>query len=230
MDETTTVPSSLADETSNAPTPQAGNTTTSGSQEDQQQKSSSISLSDYEKIVKELRAENAKHRTSLKRFEEEQQKQDEARLSKEQLLEKQLADLQTQHQQITEAQFERNVNHMVAVEAAKAGVDPNVIDRVSRMLAWEDIEVDDEGTPSQTSVRSLIDQLLKDIPGLKQRGAASSVSSGGATNPSRAQTSAPSQLSWDVIGSLNATEYNARRSEIQEWIATHPPRYGRKLV
>lgn len=227
MDETTTVPSSQADETSNAPTVQATTTTSSGSQEDRQQ--SSISLSDYEKIVKELRAENAKHRTSLKRFEEEHKTREEAQLTKEQLLTKQLEELQTQHQQITEATFERNVNHMVAIEAAKAGVDPNVIDRISRMLAWEDIETSDEGEPSQTSVRSLIDALLKDIPGLKRSGTPS-LSSGGATNPSRSQTSAPSALSWDVIGSLSATEYNARRSEIQEWIATHPPRYGRKLV
>jgi hypothetical protein len=145
-------------------------------------------------------------------------------MSKEQLLEKQYNDLKAQHEELTQAQTERAIKQEVALEAAKLGVDPNVLDKVARFLDWEEIDTDESGHP--TNIRALVEQLVKDIPGLKSKGASAS---GGATNPPRSQSTAPQSLSWEVIGKMKPDEYAARRSEIQSWIAANPHRYGSRL-
>lgn len=155
---------------------------------------------------------------------EELEKIKEAQLSKEQLLEKQYNELKQQHEEYTQVQTERAIKHEVTLEAAKLGVDPNVLDKVARFLDWEEIDVDEGGKP--TNIRALVEQLVKDIPGLRSKGAPTS---GGATNPPRSQSTAPAQLSWEVIGNMKPDEYAARRPEIQAWIAANPHRYGSRL-
>lgn len=205
-------------------TSQVDDTTSTPSQADESHKTSTKSAEDYERMIADLRKENASHRTRLKKVEEEEKKRTEAQLTKEQLLEKQLNELKAQHEELTQAQTERAIKHEVALEAAKLGVDTNILDKVARFLDWEEIDVDEQGHP--TNIRELVEQLVKDIPGLRSKGAPSS---GGATNPPRSQSTAPAQLSWDVIGKMKPDEYEARRSEIQSWIAANPHRYGSRL-
>lgn len=223
-EENTTVPATQADVDGTTPTLQASVPTTSTpSQADESHNTSTKSTEDYERMIADLRKENAGHRTKLKKFEEDANKAAEAQLTKEQLLEKQLNELKAQHEELTQAQTERAIKQEVALEAAKLGVDPNVLDKVARFLDWEEIDTDEQGHP--TNIRALVEQLVKDIPGLKLKGA----TSGGATNPPRSQSTAPQALSWEVIGKMKPDEYAARRSEIQSWIAANPHRYGSRL-
>ena len=202
---------------------QAGDTTSTTSQADESQNTGKQqkSADDYERMIAELRKENASHRTRLKKFEEDANKATEAQLSKEQLLEKQLSELKAQHEEYTQAQLERTINHEVSMEAAKLGVNPKHLEKIARFIDWEDVEVED-GSP--TNIHALVEQLVKDMPELLSKGA-QVPTSGGATNPPRSQSTAPQALSWDMISKLKPEEYNARRAEIQKWMLNNPPRY-----
>jgi flagellar biosynthesis GTPase FlhF len=216
---------SQADASTTNPTLQASDPNLpTTSQADESHNKSTKSADDYERMIAELRKENAGHRTRLKKVEEEETKRAEAQLTKEQLLEKQYNDLKAQHEEYTQAQTERTIKHEVALEAAKLGVNPKHLDRVARFIDWEEIEVDEQGHP--TNVREVVEQLVKDMPELIPK---SAPTSGGATNPPRSQSTAPAQLSWDLIGKMKPEEYNARRAEIQSWIAANPHRYGSRL-
>jgi hypothetical protein len=156
---------------------------------------------------------------------EELEKIKEAQLTKEQLLEKQYNELKQQHEEYTQAQTERMIASEVSIQAAELGVNPKHLKKVARFIDWEDINIDEQGNP--TNIRDVVEQLVKDMPELLTRGAVST--SGGATNPPRSASTAPQALSWDTIGKMKPDEYNARRSEIQSWIAANPHRYGSRL-
>jgi hypothetical protein len=162
--------------------------------------------------------ENRLARDELKRLKEEAEN---AKLSETERLQKELTDLKAKHEEYTQAQTERAIKQDVALEAAKLGVDPNVLDKVARFLDWEEIEVDEAGKP--TNVRALVEQLVKDIPGLKSKGASVSTS-GGATNPPRSATTtqhtAEEYINRLGQGKLKDDEYNAlspsMKRQIQE--------------
>lgn len=222
-DTTTTAAPATADGTNL--TPQAGDATSTTSQADESQNSSKPqkSAEDYERMIAELRKENASHRTRLKKVEEEEAKRLEAQLSKEQLLEKQYNELKAQHEEYTQAQLERTINHEVSMEAAKLGVNPKHLDKIARFIEWDDIEVDDQ-TGNPTNIRTMVEQLIKDMPELLSKGT-QVPTSGGATNPPRSQSTTPQALSWSVISKMKPDEYDARRAEIQRWMLDNPPRY-----
>ncbi len=223
MSDDTTAPATQAVTDSTTLTPQAGDTTTTTPQAGESQSTTKTqkSAEDYERMIADLRKENASHRTRLNKFEEEAKKQAEAQLSKEQLLEKQLAELTTQREQELQERFVQTARQEAAIEAAKLGVDPAYLDKVFRFLEWDEIEADESGKPA--NVRELMEQLVKEMPALRGRTAPTS---GGATNPARSQSTAPQALSWQVIGNMKPDEYQARRAEIQQWIAEHPYKYG----
>jgi len=135
-------------------------------------------------------------------------------------LEKQLADAQKERDDERRRAQERTLNYEVRLQAAQMGiVDPDV---AARLLDWSEIEYDDNGSP--TNVQDLLDSLVKTKPYLKAAPARPTPTSGGATNPSRSTTTAPKELSWDVIGKLTEAEYKANASRIQKWIAEHSRR------
>ncbi len=174
------------------------------------------SADDYERMLSELRKENASHRTRLKKFEDEERARTEAQLSEQQKLEKRLADLQTQHDQVLRQSQERLVNAEVRLTATQLGIiDP---DAAVRLLDWSALEYDEQGNPKNVDV--LLKTLLKAKPylsgGSKQPGA----SAGGATNPGRGQGTG--ELSWAAISRMTPAEYQARGPEIRQWIAQHP--------
>lgn len=203
------------------------NTSVTSQEGANQQQKPAYTLEQYEKMVADLRKENAGHRTRLKTFEAEQKTREEAQLSKEQLLEKQLNELRSQYDEYTAAQTESNIRNLITVEAAKAGINPKHLDRVARFFDWESVDIDEQsGQP--TNVAALISDLVKDMPELLNRPAVTPAASGGATNPSRTQSHAPQALSWDVISKMKPDEYTARADEIKTWIAANPFRYGQQ--
>lgn len=226
MSEDTTVTSPQAGDDGTNLTPQAGDATSTDPQAGDSHNKPSKSAEDYERMIADLRKENASHRTRLKKFEEDVHKAAEAQLSKEQLLEKQLNDLKAQHEEYTQAQTERTIKSEVSIEAAKLGVNPKHLDKVARFIDWEDITIDEQ-TGHPANIREVVEQLVKDMPELLTK--SNVLTSGGATNPPRSQSTAPQALTWDVIGKMKPDEYTARRAEIQDWIAKNPHRYGSRL-
>jgi small-conductance mechanosensitive channel len=176
------------------------------------------------KANKEAKA-NRLEADELKRFKEQvdaeklsaEEKQELAR----QNLEKQLADLQSQHANATRQSQERIINYEVRLQAAQMGiVDP---DAAARLLDWAEIEYDDEsGAP--TNVQALLNALISAKPYLKASPARSAPSSGGATNPSRTTTTASKEISWEMIAQLTPAEYAARSKDIQAWMAKNSRR------
>jgi hypothetical protein len=212
MEENTSSAQPQAGEAEN-PQPQAG--ATPEPQAGDGQSETTISLEE----AKKLRSEAANLRKRLKGFEEAETKAKEAQLSEQQKLEKKLADLQAQHDAVARQSQERIVNYEVRLQAAQMGiVDP---DAAARLLDWSGIEYDDDGSPQNVS--ELLKGLLKAKPYLAGKQAPTS---GGATNPSRSQSSGAQSLSWEVIGQMKPEEYAARSSEIKQWIAAHPYKYG----
>ena len=206
------------------PQPQAGVTSTDP-QAGESQTNDTISLDE----AKKLRSEAANLRSRLRSTEAKAKELDDLKakleadkLSETEKLQKQLATLQSEHDNAIRAAQERTINYEVRLQAAQMGiVDP---DAAAKLLDWSQIEYDDNGSP--TNVNDLLKNLLKTRPYLA--GKAQVQTSGGATNPSRSTTTAPQTLSWEVIGNMKPDEYNARRAEIQQWIATHPHRFGQR--
>lgn len=226
MGEDTTTPSGGAMPTDGDPqgamptTPATGEMSGTTTPQDVQKE-----LADLRTALKKANEDAKAHRLKANELDKLKAEIEASKLSETERLQKQLAELQSQHEEYTQAQTERAIKHEVALEAAKLGVDPNILGRVAQFLDWEEIEVDDSGNP--TNIRALVEQLVKDIPGLRSQNAR--VSSGGATNPPRSQSTAPQPLSWDVIGQMKPDEYAARRVEIQKWIAENPHRFGGRL-
>lgn len=173
--------------------------------------------------LKKVHSESAGHRNKAKELDDLKAKLEADKLSETEKLQKQLATLQSEHDNAIRAAQERTINYEVRLQAAQMGiVDP---DAAAKLLDWSQIEYDDNGAP--TNVNDLLKNLLKTKSYLA--GKAQVQTSGGATNPSRSTTTAPQTLSWEVIGNMKPDEYNARRAEIQQWIATHPHRFGQRI-
>lgn len=225
------IPPSTNPQAGNAdnPQPQVGDTTSTTSQAGESPNKPSKSAEDYERMIAELRKENAGHRTKLKKFEEDEAKRTEAQLTKEQLLEKQYNDLKAQHEEAMQAHTERTIKHEVALEAAKLGVDSAYLDKVSRFLEWENIEIDEQ-TGNPTNIRQLVEQLVKDMPALKSRGAATPTS-GGATNPARSTTGHPTEITAAYVGEIMSGKIQwqsltpEQRTAVLNWQAKNPYRF-----
>lgn len=178
--------------------------------------------------LKKTNAESASHRLKAKELDELKAKLESEKLSEKERLEKQIADMQQQRQEEIQANYELRVNAEVRAMAATMGVNPKYLDKVARFVDWEDIEIDD-ATGNPTNVRDIVRQLIEDMPELLVGGKPTPSSSGGATNPSRSQSTAPKELSWETISRMDAKEYEARRAEIQRWMHDHPAQFGQRL-
>jgi hypothetical protein len=178
---------------------------------------------EHERIIEQLRKENAAARKRLDTFEKAQQEAEAAKLSDQQKLEKKLADLQKAHDDAIKEKQELAIAHAVSLQAQKLGFqDP---DDARRFLDMAALEFDGNGTP--TNVESLLKDVLKNKPYLAGKSAVST--SGGATNPSRSASAAQQELSWAYITSLKPADWNAftpeRKQEIQRWQLNNPPRF-----
>lgn len=185
-----------------------------------------------EAAQKRANAEAAKHRTraseleksnsELSKFKEqteaEKLSEQERRDLAQKNLEKQLADQQaklTEQERLTQ---ERIINYEVRLQAASLGVKPTLLDRVTRLLDWSEIEYNDDGSPK--NVKDLLGTLIKEMPELVPPATTTRATptSGGATNPPSSQAS-KQPISWDVIAKLTPAQYDARRNEIQRFMS-----------
>src|SRR5436853_1313439 len=218
--QTETVTTTATDETS-------GTTTT-----EQQQSPDEIrrELDRLKASLKRANAEAKSHReqaTELAKFKEkteaeklsENEKRDLARAN----LEKQLATAQSERDALTSQLREERIGREVLKQASKLNIVD--VDAATKLLDWSEIEYDDNGAP--TNITDLLKQLVKDKPWLLVQGKAAPTSSGGATNPSRSQTSGNQPLTWEAItqmASKDPEQYNRRRAEINQWMAKNPLR------
>ena len=103
------------------------------------------------------------------------------------------------------------------MQAASLGVKPALLDKVTRLLDWSEIEYNDDGSPK--NVKDLLGALLKEMPELAtQQDRKAPPTSGGATNPPSSQSSRQA-ISWDMISKLTPAQYEARREEIQRFMS-----------
>lgn len=229
--ETPTQSETQADEAEN-PQPQAGETTPEPQAGEGTTSTDSISLEE----AKKLRSESANLRKRLKEAEALKSQFEELKKFKEQIdaeklteSEKQTAARQKLEQQLSQAQSEREnlvrqmqelkINQSVISQAAKLNVvDPEA---AIKLLDWSEIDYDDNGNP--TNIPDLLKALVKEKPYLVAQQQTRQASSGGATNPSRAQTSglgAETLVARLNQGQLSSDEYNAlprsTRDEMQK--------------
>jgi hypothetical protein len=163
--EDNTTPSADGDQASTSGLPQAGTTTTDG-----QAPVSQSTSTEHERIIAELRKENAASRKKLSAYEETEKASqaakraaEEAQLSEIERTKKQLADLQSQHETYVRQTQERLVRHAVERQATQLGIiDP---DAATKLLDWSELEFDDNNLP--TNAEKLLEKLIKNKPWLK---------------------------------------------------------------
>jgi hypothetical protein len=208
-------------ETTETVTPPLVTDETSGATTTEQQQ---LSTEEYERVKASLKRANAEAKTYRQKADElDKLKADleASKLSEKERLEKSNSDLQKKFDDLTRQHQERTVNYEVQLKAAQMGiVDP---DAASKLLDHGAIEYDATGSP--TNVDDLLKDLIKLKPYLAGKITAAPPTSGGATNPSRSQSNAPSALSEDVISRMGRDEYMARRVEVQQWRAANPRRF-----
>ncbi len=140
------------DETTTPSTPQAGG---NGDPQPTPQAGSGKTPEDYERMIADLRKENASHRTKLKKFEDDETQRTQAQMSEQEKLQKTAADLQSRYDSDTSALTERIVRYEVERQAQRLGIiDP---DAAAQLIDWDALEYDEDGTPKNA------DTLLKDL-------------------------------------------------------------------
>lgn len=209
------------------PQPQAGITPQAEPQAGEPK--TSLSAADYERIVAELRKENANHRTKLNKFELDEKARTEAQMTEQQKKDKQLADLQAQHEEHIRATLERTINYEVKLQAAALGVNPKRLDYVARLIEWEDIDTDDQGNP--TNIKELLSKLVQDVPELLGKPAQTAPTAGGATAPERSRTSGNGEITAEYVADVMSGKINwrdlppERRTAVLNWQAKNPYRF-----
>lgn len=148
-----------------------------------------LSLADYERIIADLRKENAGHRTEKTQIATELQKFRDAQLSDAEKAQKRTADLEKAN-----SAYERELNELKltrAIERKAAALNIINPEVAARLLDWSTVEFDDSGAPK--NLDKLLAALIQAEPylvaaaangqGQPQSPQARPASSGGATNP-----------------------------------------------
>lgn len=170
--------------------PQAGQPTSPASASEPQAGQNGAapkSSDDYERMIAELRKENASHRTKLNAIEKAQQEAEEAKLSELEKERKARTAAETALNDRTRAYQERLIRAEIKADAATLGIiDP---DAVVKLLDWSEFEYDDEGVPTNTD--KLIADLLKAKPYLAPQLAQGQPSASGLTGQQSRASQAP---------------------------------------
>jgi len=203
------------------PQPQAGVTTPPEPQagDGQATPNDSISLDEARKLRQEANA----LRKRLKAFEDAEAKAAADKLTEQEKLQKQLADLQKAHDDAIKQAQETRISAEIRLQAQTLGIAP---DLAEKLIDRTDL-LDASGHPAH--VDTALKALLAKYPMLAGKAAPPPATGGGATNPSKSQSSAPVALTRESIAKMASErpeEYTARRAEIQAWLAAHPWRYG----
>lgn len=152
--------------------PQAGTSTTDGQAPVSQTTPADNKGSEYDRIIAELRKENAAHRKKLSVYEETEKQQaeakrlaEEAQLSEIDRVKKQHADIQAQHNAVLLELQETRIQH--AVERAAHDlrfIHPEI---AGRLLDRAELEFEDNGAPK--NAKQLLEKLLKAMPELAHK-------------------------------------------------------------
>lgn len=202
MEETTTTTSAdpQAGKTED-PQPQAGTTTTPEPQAGEG--SETISLDEAKKLRSE--ASNLRKRlkefealnTELKTFKDQKEAESLSAQEKQALaqkkIEQQLSEHQSQNSDLIRQLQESRINNEVFKQSNKLNIID--IDAASKLIDASRIDYDESGNP--TNIDSLLKELVKARPWLVSKPPIQS--SGGATNPSRSQTSGPQQITKEYV-------------------------------
>jgi|GEM_PF-814003 len=192
--------------TNTTPEPQAGEGETISLEEAKKLRSESANL---RKRLKELDAAHNELKTFKERTETEKLSDAEKREAASRKLEQQLAEHQSQNSALLRELQEARINNEVFKQASKLNIID--VDAASKLIDGSRIEYDDAGNPTN------IDALLKDL--VKQRswlvGKPQVQTSGGATNPSRSQTSGPQQITKEYVAQI-------MKGGPQAWAALSP--------
>jgi hypothetical protein len=205
-----------------APEPQAGDGNETISLEEARKLRSEAS--NLRKRLKEFEASHNELKTFKEQTEASRLSDTEKQTLAQKKLEQQLAEHQSQNNELLRQLQETRINNEVFKQASKLNIID--IDAASKLIDASQIEYDDAGNP--TNIDALLKDLVKQRSWLVNKQPAQQTSAGGATNPSRSQSSAPQALSWDVISAMTREEYAARGQEIQRWILQNPPGYGQR--
>lgn len=218
-------PTDAPDETSETST---ATTTTPTPESDAAEKSSTADETQREierlkSALTKANKEAAAHRVKAKELDDLKARMETEKLSEKERLEKKIADLQKASDEAARTAQEYRVSAEVRMQALQLGfADPA---DATRFLEYAELEYGDDGAP--TNVGDLLKGVLKNKPYLAAPKANPPThTSGGATNPSRSQSSTPPALSWETISKFTPEQYAARGQEIAEWIARNPYRRG----
>ena len=173
-----------------------------------------------EAALKKANAEAKSYRLKADELDKLKADTEAATLSETDTLKKQLATLQQERDTANVQAGTARITSAVQIHAVQLGIDPKL---AVKLLDHTALEFDADGTPS--NIADALKALVKEY-GLSPRAAQAS---GGATNPSRTQSTSPQNLSWDVISKMTPAEYAARQPEIQRFISEHTPSFGRPL-
>ena len=152
-------PSSATPQAGNAgdPQPQAGSTTSPTPQA-----GSGKTPEDYERMLADLRKENAGHRTKLKKFEDDEAARTQAQMTEQEKLQQERDELQASNEDLAAELLEYRVNQDVARFAGKLNFTLSP-DLLAKLLDWSEIEWDEEnGKP--LNIEKLLEQLAKSTP------------------------------------------------------------------
>src|SRR5260221_202619 len=198
----------------NDPQPQAGTTpqTEPKAGDDNNEPISQEAAKKLRSEANALRKREKEALAQLKVYQDKEQQAQDAEKPEIERLKKQVSDAASVHDGLIEQLVDREVR----LQAAELGVKPENLKYVAKLI-WDDLEFDQEsGMP--TNVEPLLKDLLKELDLTGKRTA----SAGGATNPGRGSANT-AQLSWEIITHMKQAEYEARRGEIQAFIAKNPP-------
>jgi len=157
----------------NAPQPLAGTTTPTNAQ-------AAMSQQDYDRIIAELRKENAGHRTKLNKFEADEKAKADAQLSEVEKTKRAHADMEVRYQQAQKLLVESEVRY---ASKDKGIINPDLI----APAIMSKLEYGDDGKP--TNLEKVLDDLIKANPFIVA-----------ATN---AQPASPAQTNTPALPAMN---------------------------
>ena len=179
--------------------PQAGTPTTDG-----QAPVSQTAPTEHERIITELRKENAAARKRIETFEALQKEAELAKLGETEKLQKQNADLQERQEALAAELFEARVHQEVGRLASKFNFLISA-DTLARMLLLDDDAIEFEGS-KPTNIEKLLEKLAKAEPELVKPLPAAPGTPGNpalpAMNPGRSSIQSPGATTPGRIPSL----------------------------
>lgn len=175
-------------------------------------------IADREAALKSTRSESIDRRKKLDAFERSAAEAAAATLSD--------IDKATKRADAAEATATAYRDRIASQEVRLRAIEKGFADPTDAMdMLRSTLQYDDDGMPKDLD--DALDALLKAKPYLRKPEAAAAKaaapSSGGATNPSKSTTSQAQALTWDLIKTMTAAQYDERRSEIYAYIQKNQP-------